>query len=100
MADLQNAAENDSSCHQNYSVTLLDPKSLTVQLGESWVEVEPDVQAGGLVRVLPEWRTGPASVCALFPSNPRLPVRVRLFLDAIAERLADIETLEHRPGNS
>jgi DNA-binding transcriptional LysR family regulator len=67
---------------------------------KSWVDVAGDVRAGRLVRVLPGWRSEPTPVCALFPSNPRLPLRVRLFLDAIAERLAAIEPLAPRPGIS
>ena len=47
---------------------------------KSWVDVALDVRAGRLIRVL--HRSGVAcestQVCALFPSNPRLPLRVRL----------------------
>ena len=67
---------------------------------KSWVDVARDVQAGRLVRVLPGWRSEPTPICALFPSNLRLPLRVRLFLDAMVERLAAIETLALRPGIS
>ncbi|HZZ24934.1 MAG TPA: LysR family transcriptional regulator [Roseiarcus sp.] len=63
---------------------------------KSWVDVALDVRAGRLIRVLPEWRSEPTPVCALFPSNPRLPLRVRLFLDAMADRLASVETFEIR----
>lgn len=55
---------------------------------KSWVDVEPDVRAGRLIHVLPEWRSDPAPVCALFPSNRQLPSRVRVFLDAMVERLS------------
>jgi DNA-binding transcriptional LysR family regulator len=54
---------------------------------KSWVDVEPDVHAGRLVHVLPEWCSDPAPICALFPSNRQLPTRVRLFLDAMSDRL-------------
>ena len=54
---------------------------------KSWVDVEPDLSTGRLVRVLPAWRSDAAPVCALFPSNRQLPTRVRLFLDAMADRL-------------
>jgi putative transposase len=67
---------------------------------KSWVDVAGDVRAGRLVRVLPGWRSEPTPVCALFPSNPRLPLRVRLFLDAMVKRLAAIEALAPRPGIS
>lgn len=53
----------------------------------SWVDVEPDLRAGRLVHVLPGWRSDPAPVCALFPSNRQLPSRVRLFIDAMADWL-------------
>jgi DNA-binding transcriptional LysR family regulator len=55
---------------------------------KSWVDVEPDLRTGRLVRVLPSWRSDPAPVCALFPSNRQLPTRVRLFLDAMGDRLS------------
>ena len=63
---------------------------------KSWIDVARDVEAGRLVRVLPEWRSEPTPVYALFPSSPRLPLRVRLFLDAMAEKLAGVEALEIR----
>jgi DNA-binding transcriptional LysR family regulator len=60
---------------------------------KSWVDVEADLRAGRLVRVLPEWRSDPAPVCALFPSSRQLPTRVRLFLDAISDRLHRLTAL-------
>jgi len=53
----------------------------------SWVDVEPNLRAGRLVQVLPEWRSEPAPVCAVFPASHQLPARVRLFVDAMAESL-------------
>jgi DNA-binding transcriptional LysR family regulator len=55
---------------------------------KSWVDVEPDLRARRLVQVLPEWRSDPAPVCVLFPSGRQLPTRVRLFLDAMVDRLS------------
>jgi DNA-binding transcriptional LysR family regulator len=54
---------------------------------KSWVDVASDLSAGRLVRVLPEWRSEPAPVCALFPSGRQLPTRVHLFLESISKRL-------------
>ncbi|SDR56994.1 transcriptional regulator, LysR family [Rhizobiales bacterium GAS113] len=54
---------------------------------KSWVDVEPDLRANRLVRVLPNWRSDPAPVCAFFPASRQVPTRVRLFLDAMAVRL-------------
>jgi DNA-binding transcriptional LysR family regulator len=55
---------------------------------KSWIDVESDLRSGRLVHVLPEWRSASAPVCALFLSNRQVPTRVRVFLDAMAERLA------------
>jgi DNA-binding transcriptional LysR family regulator len=55
---------------------------------KSWIDVEPDLRARRLAQVLPEWRGDPAPVCALFPSGRQLPTRVRLFLDAMVDRLS------------
>jgi DNA-binding transcriptional LysR family regulator len=66
---------------------------------KSWVDVARDIEVGRLVRVLPEWRSETTPICALFPSSPQLPARVRLFLDAMAARLADIEALPLRHGD-
>jgi DNA-binding transcriptional LysR family regulator len=55
---------------------------------KSWVDVEPDLRGRRLVQVLPEWRSDPAPVCALFPSGHQLPTRVRLFLDAMVDRFS------------
>jgi DNA-binding transcriptional LysR family regulator len=54
----------------------------------SWVDVKCHLRSGRLIQVLPEWRSEPAPVCALFPSNRQLPTRVRVFVDAMADLLA------------
>jgi DNA-binding transcriptional LysR family regulator len=54
---------------------------------KSSIDVEADLRADRVVRVLPDWQSEPAPICALFPSNRQLPNRVRLFLDAMAEHL-------------
>jgi DNA-binding transcriptional LysR family regulator len=53
----------------------------------SWVDVKGHLLSGRLVRVLPEWRSEPAPVCALFPSSRQLHTRVRVFIDAMADLL-------------
>jgi DNA-binding transcriptional LysR family regulator len=58
---------------------------------KSRIDVEGDLRCGKLVRVLPEWRSDEAPVCALFPSNRLTPTRVRLFMDAMQLRLAGAE---------
>ena len=54
----------------------------------SWVDVKDYLRSGRLVHVLPEWRSDPAPVCALFPSRRQLPIRVRVFVDAMVDSLA------------
>src|SRR5258708_20594838 len=54
----------------------------------SWVDVKDYLRTGRLVHILPEWRSDPAPVCALFPSRRQLPIRVRVFIDAMVDSLA------------
>ena len=44
-------------------------------------------RAGGLVRVLPEWRSGRFSYCALYPSRGGATLKLKVFLDHFAEVL-------------
>jgi len=45
------------------------------------------VQRGELVRVLPGWQLEPAACWAVFPERKLMPLRTRVFLDAMAEAL-------------
>ncbi|MFK7992189.1 MAG: LysR family transcriptional regulator [Sandaracinaceae bacterium] len=49
-----------------------------------------DLAAGRLVRLLPRHRGRSATVFALIPSRRQLPLRTRLFLDAVHVRIRDI----------
>ena len=48
----------------------------------------PHVQAGHLVRVLPDWCLPPTPAWAVFPGRRLMPARTRLFIDALADALA------------
>jgi DNA-binding transcriptional LysR family regulator len=54
---------------------------------KSQIEVTADLRAGRLERVLPDWRNGPTPVYALLPSARHLPIKTRVFIEAIAARL-------------
>jgi DNA-binding transcriptional LysR family regulator len=56
----------------------------------SWVDVNCHLRAGRLVHVLREWRSKPAPVCALFPSNRQLPARTRVFIEATLAAMAKL----------
>jgi DNA-binding transcriptional LysR family regulator len=58
---------------------------LGIALRSSW-DIGPDLKAGKLVRVLPDW-TGSANVglYAVYPSRQFLPAKVRAFIDFLAE---------------
>jgi DNA-binding transcriptional LysR family regulator len=47
----------------------------------------PEVKAKQLVRLLPDYTLEPVEVHAVFPSGPRPSVKVRTFVDFLAERL-------------
>ncbi len=49
------------------------------------VLVEPELRDGRLVEMLPEWSRGPATFYALTPSPRATDVKVRLFMDLLAE---------------
>jgi DNA-binding transcriptional LysR family regulator len=55
----------------------------------SWIDVKHELANGKLVRVLSDWSGEAVPVCALLPQNRRIPPRVRLFLEAIADRMAE-----------
>ena len=44
--------------------------------------------SGAVVRVLPEW-SAPIPIHALFPSSRHVPAKVRIFIDRLAEHLAE-----------
>lgn len=45
------------------------------------------VKRGDLVRVLPDWHLAPAACWAVFPERKLMPLRTRVFLEAMAEAL-------------
>lgn len=57
---------------------------------KSWIDLMPDLDSGRLVRVLPGWQSEPAPICALFVQGRRMPIRSRLFLEAMVQRFAYI----------
>lgn len=57
----------------------------------SVVDVAPDLAAGTLQRVLPEWSGEDAPVVALFPARTTMPRKTRVFLDAMEAYLALVE---------
>jgi DNA-binding transcriptional LysR family regulator len=50
--------------------------------------IGPDIAAGRLVRLLPEFRTTEAIIQAVYPSSRHLSLKVRTFLDFLVDRLA------------
>ena len=61
---------------------------------KSMIDVADDLANGTLVRVLPEWQSPPAPVCALMLARNLVPTRVRLFLDAMADRFRHVPVRE------
>jgi DNA-binding transcriptional LysR family regulator len=58
-----------------------------IMLRSLW-DIAADLQAGRLVRVLPEWAGSPADIYALYPQRLHLSAKVRVFLDFLGERFA------------
>jgi len=49
--------------------------------------VEPYVEGGRLVRVLPEWESPTVPLSAVFPCRRLMPARTRVFIDALTAKL-------------
>lgn len=56
-------------------------------------DVAPELADGRLVEVLPDWTSASAPIQVVFPSRRFLPIRTRLFIDALVERFAAAESL-------
>jgi DNA-binding transcriptional LysR family regulator len=41
------------------------------------------VDAGRLVRLMPDWSLEESNIHAVFPASPHLPQKVRVFIDAL-----------------
>ncbi|WP_029356693.1 LysR family transcriptional regulator [Bosea sp. 117] len=59
--------------------------------------IEPHLEAGRLVRVLPEWRSAPIVLHVVYSPNRHLSSRLRVFVDWVAELCATSGTLRRRP---
>ena len=52
--------------------------------------VTEDLRRGDLVQLLPTWKEAhPRPISALFPSRDRLPTRVRMLVDFLAQSYAE-----------
>ncbi|HSI41902.1 MAG TPA: LysR family transcriptional regulator [Xanthobacteraceae bacterium] len=58
--------------------------------------IEPHLQAGTLVRVLPEWRAAPIVLHVVYAPNRHLSSRLRVFVDWVAELFATSNVLRRR----
>ena len=51
--------------------------------------VRADLEAGTLVRILPDWSTDPHPLYVMYPQNRHLTVKVRVFADWVAGIVGD-----------
>lgn len=90
-------------CHGKQSRNIKVKGNLSVNHGEVAVEwalaghgillrslwdIAPELRAGRLVQVLPEWYGSPADIYAVYPPRLQLSAKVRAFLDFLTERFA------------
>lgn len=50
----------------------------------------PQITSGALIRMLPDWSSEPLAIQAVYPSARYVPVKVRLFIDAVAAAFDEI----------
>ncbi|HEY2660527.1 MAG TPA: LysR family transcriptional regulator [Caulobacteraceae bacterium] len=60
-------------------------------MAKSSVDVAHGLRDGRLERVLPDWRSAPMPIYALWPSARHLATKARVFLEAVATRLEGCE---------
>ncbi len=63
-------------------------RGLGILMRASW-HITPDLQAGRLIEVLPEWKLPPADIYAVFPIKANLSAKVRTFVDHLVESIGD-----------
>jgi len=57
---------------------------------KSRIDVVPELVAGRLEHVLPDWRSAAAPIYALMPSRRHLSTKSRAFLDTVSAHLATL----------
>ncbi len=75
-----------ASADHSEALRALALEGLGVALLADWL-VAPDIEAGRLVRLLPNWRAPAAPIVALMPAESEPPARVRYLVDALADAL-------------
>ncbi|WP_092945482.1 LysR family transcriptional regulator [Roseateles sp. YR242] len=55
-------------------------------VGSEWV-MRPDIAAGRLVQLAPQWQAAPLPIHLVYPRSRHMPARMRHFLDAMREAL-------------
>ncbi|MDN3922622.1 LysR family transcriptional regulator [Roseateles violae] len=86
--------------------TLVNGPNMLLRLARAGVGItavddhfaRPHVDSGELVRVLPGWCLPPAPCWAVFPERRLMPLRTRVFLDALAAALSGCSV--QRPGDA
>lgn len=56
---------------------------------KSLIDICPEIRAGRLERLLPDWRSARTPVYALTPTNRHTPPKARVFLDRLQRRLTE-----------
>ena len=68
--------------------SLLTGEAISAGLGIGLMHkllLDPLAEAGKLEYVLPDWRYEPQHIHAVYPSNRYIPLKVRIFVDGLAE---------------
>ena len=71
------------SSHDNNSITAFVHRGQGIGLLPSTF-CDESIARGELVRLLPKWATAPVPVFAVYPSRRFLPLRLNVFLEALA----------------
>ncbi|MFQ3231378.1 LysR family transcriptional regulator [Reinekea sp.] len=56
---------------------------------------QPELDAGNLVTVLPEWKVEPTSLWLMWRSQGEMPLRIKMVRDHIINRMAELSNFKH-----
>ncbi|WP_448108381.1 LysR family transcriptional regulator [Pseudomonas azerbaijanoccidentalis] len=87
---MRDGAGNEVPASMNESIVLNDPAAMreaaVLGLGVTLLvlsDVQPNIQRGELVRLLPDWQADAGAISLYYPSRTLMPAKTRVFIDFV-----------------
>ncbi|MGY2187446.1 HTH-type transcriptional regulator DmlR [compost metagenome] len=89
---MRDGAGNEVPASMNESIVLNDPAAMreaaVLGLGVTLLvlsDVQPNIQRGELVRLLPDWQADAGAISLYYPSRTLMPAKTRVFIDFVVK---------------